>query len=295
MLTLLGVLLAVVLYFVAQKFKVYEDPRIDQVSEALPAANCGGCGFAGCRNFAEACVNAQDLSNLFCPVGGNDCMTAVANVLGLKASAKAPEVAVIRCAGEPKHRQQINLYDGAANCKIASALYGGQTDCQYGCLGLGDCVTVCKFDAIIINQQTGLPEVIDEKCTSCGACVKACPKNIIELRKKYPKDRKIFVACMNHDKGGIAKKACAVACTACTKCQKSCPHDAIVIENFLAYIDPVKCKLCRKCVTECGTNSIHEINFPERKIKEELPPKKEVITNEDIKVTEKIEIKDIKE
>jgi ferredoxin len=120
-----------------------------------------------------------------------------------------------------------------------------------------------------MNPETGLPEVIDDKCTACGACVKACPRDIIELRKKNPKDRKIFVSCINEEKGGVARKNCKVACIGCGKCVKVCPFDAITMENNLAYIDPVKCRLCRKCVPECPTNAIHEINFPPRRAKTE--------------------------
>ena len=120
-----------------------------------------------------------------------------------------------------------------------------------------------------MSPHTGLPEVVDEKCTACGACVTACPKDIIELRKKNKRDRKIFVSCINEEKGGIAKKSCQVACIGCSKCQKVCPHEAISIENFLAYIDPVKCRLCRKCAPVCPTDSILEINFPPRKVQPE--------------------------
>lgn len=264
-LSVIGSLAGVILFLIAQKFKVYEDPRIDDVEGILPGANCGGCGFPGCRGFADACVKAESLDLMFCPVGGNDGMTKVAEALGRVAAVKDPTVAVVRCSGSPDHRLRTNRYDSALTCEIASGLYSGDTACSFGCLGLGDCTVVCTFDAIHMNPVTLLPEVDDEKCTSCGACVKACPKMIIELRKKNKKDRKIYVSCVNKDKGATAKKACSVACIGCKACQKACEYDAITIENFLAYIDPVKCKLCRKCVEVCPTNSILEINFPPRK------------------------------
>lgn len=269
MLSVLGALLAVVLYFVAQKFKVYEDPRIDEVEKVLPGANCGGCGFAGCRALAEAFVKADDLATLYCPVGGAAAMTAVAKVLGKEAQVKDPMIAVVRCNGTCANRPRTTTYEGATSCAVVSTLYGGETGCTFGCLGNGDCVTACTFDAIHMNPETGLPEVDEEKCTACGACVKACPKTLIELRKKGPKGKRIFVSCMNKDKGGIAKKACSAACIGCSKCFKTCPHEAITMGNNLAYIDFNKCKLCRKCVEVCPTNAIHEVHFPPRVKKEE--------------------------
>jgi len=265
-LSIIGTLSAIILYFVAQKFKVYEDPRIDDIESALPGANCGGCGYAGCRAFADACVSKCELSDLFCPVGGNDTMGSVADILGIEAVKKDPKVAVLRCNGTCEFRPKTNIFDGAVSCAIAASLYSGDTGCQYGCLGCGDCVVACDFDAIHMNPVTGLPEVVDEKCVACGACVKACPKTLIELRKKAPKDRKIYVACRNQDKGGIARKSCSVACIGCSKCEKECKYDAITIANNLAFIDADKCKLCRKCVSVCPTNSIIELNFPPRKI-----------------------------
>jgi len=261
----IGAAASIILYLVAQKFKVFEDPRIDEVEEALPAANCGGCGFAGCRNFAETLVKRDTWDGLFCPVGGNDTMAKVAGLLGKEAIEQAPRVAVIRCNGTPEFRPRTNEYDGAPTCAIAHSLYTGEAGCPYGCLGEGDCVVVCDFDAIHMNPVTGLPEVDDEKCTACGACVTACPRNIIELRKKNKKDRKIFVSCINEEKGAVAKKNCNVACIGCTKCFKVCPYEAITMNNNLAFIDSDKCKLCRKCVVECPTDSILEINFPPRK------------------------------
>lgn len=289
----IGILAALILYIIAQKFKVYEDPRIDDVEGVLPGANCGGCGYPGCRGFAEACVKADNLDDLYCPVGGNECSVDIANILGKEAAEKAPLVAVVRCNGTPQNSVKVNKYDGAANCTIASALYTGETACQYGCLGYGECVEACTFDAMYMDQETGLPVINDEKCTACGACVTTCPRNIIELRKKAKKDRKIFVSCVNQDKGAQAKKACSVACIGCSKCKKVCKFDAITIENFLAYIDSQKCTLCRKCVEECPTNAIWEVNFPIRKAKKELPKKEDKIKKEDLKTEDKITEKKI--
>ncbi len=268
-LSAIGTSAAVILYFVAQKFKVYEDPRIDEVEENLPAANCGGCGYAGCRAFAEACVKADNLDDLNCPVGGNPTMNKVAEILGLGAVNKEARVAFIRCNGTCDHRPKTNQYDGATTCAIGASLYSGETDCQWGCLGYGDCFDACDFDAIELRSDLGVPKIIDDKCVACGACVEACPKDLIELRKKNPKDRKVVVACRNQDKGGVARKACAVACIGCGKCEKECKFDAITIENNLAFIDSDKCKLCRKCVPVCPTNSIIEENFPPRKVQVE--------------------------
>ena len=263
----IGAIGAIILYLASKKFEVYEDPRIAQVQEILPAANCGGCGYPGCSGFATACVNSDSLDGLFCPVGGSEVMGKVAGILGKEASSADATVAVVRCNGTCEARPKINQYDGVKSCAVASSLYGGETGCSFGCHGYGDCVTVCNFDAIFINPVTGIAEVIEDNCTSCGACVKACPKNLIELRKKGPKSRRIFVSCMNKDKGVIAKKACTNACIGCSLCFKECAFDAIKIENNLAYIDHNKCRLCRKCVDVCPTNAIHELNFPPKKEK----------------------------
>jgi electron transport complex protein RnfB len=269
-LSLLALISAVILYFVAQKFKVSEDPRIDEIQAILPAANCGGCGFAGCRNFAEALVSADTLDNLNCPVGGTVVMNAAGTILGKTAPVVDPLIAVLLCNGTNEFRSRTSKYDGASDCRIAHNLYIGETDCSYGCLENGDCARACTFDAITMNSETGLPVILDNKCVACGACVRACPRNLIELRKKAKKERKLYVACSSCEKGGIARKACKVACIACSKCVQVCESGAVTIENYLAYIDAKKCTFCRKCVTECPTGSILEFNFPPRKIKAEL-------------------------
>jgi electron transport complex protein RnfB len=267
---LLALISAVILYFVAQKFKVIEDPRIDEIQAILPAANCGGCGFAGCRNFAEALVKTETFEGLNCPVGGAAVMEPAAKMLGKEAQAVDPLVAVLLCNGAPEFRPRTSIYDGAPDCRITNSLYAGETNCSYGCLGNGDCVRACAFDAMFMDPVTELPIIMDDKCVSCKACVKACPRNIIELRKKAKKERKIYVACSNCDKGGPAGRACKVACIACSKCQQVCEFDAITIENNLAYIDANKCTFCRKCAAVCPTNSIIELNFAPRKQKAEL-------------------------
>lgn len=261
----IGAIGAVILYFVARKFKVYEDPRIAEVEEVLPAANCGGCGYPGCKGFADACVKAESLDGMLCPVGGSAVMSQVAALLGKEVKTAAPMIAVVRCNGTCENRAKTNTYNGATSCAIESSLYGGDTGCSYGCLGNGDCVRVCPFDAIHMNPDTQLPEVDEAKCTACGACVKACPKMIIELRKQGPKSRRIFVSCINKDKGAVARKACKTACIACSKCEKACPFEAITITSNLAYIDDNKCRLCRKCVEVCPTSAIQELNFPPKK------------------------------
>lgn len=261
-LCVLGVLCALILYFVAQKFKVYEDPRIDDVEKMVPGANCGGCGYAGCRTFASTAVGVDDMSGLFCPVGGAETMKRIADFLGKAAPEREPMVAVLRCNGSQANRPRNSVYDGASSCAVEAALYAGETGCAFGCLGKGDCVTVCNFDALHMDPETGLPVVDQEKCTACGACVKKCPKMLFELRKKGPHDRRVYVACMNRDKGGVARKSCTAACIGCGKCVKACPFDAITLVNNLAYIDFNKCRLCRKCVPECPTGAIHDVNFP---------------------------------
>ncbi|MDH3321668.1 MAG: Fe-S cluster domain-containing protein [Flavobacteriaceae bacterium] len=273
----LGIVTALVLYTVSKKFFVFEDPLIADVEEILPAANCAGCGSPGCKAFAETLVASEDISDLFCPVGGNDVMKQIAEILGKEVAEKDPTVAVVRCQGGCDVRPKTSEYQGPESCVITALIYSGETDCQYGCLGDGDCVNVCKFDAMHMDEKTSLPVINTDKCTSCGACVEACPRAIIEMRPRNKRDLKIFIGCLNEDKGGIAKKACEVACIGCSKCEEICPKDAVIMDNSLAYIDPELCTLCRKCVPVCPTHSIIETNFPPKKIKQPKKVKEEKV------------------
>jgi len=270
----IGLIAAIVLFVCSKRFAVYEDPRIAQVNELLPGANCGGCGFAGCGGMADALVKGADtgsIEGLNCPVGGADVMGKVADLLGMAIANGEPKVAVVRCNGTCTMRPRVNEYAGLRTCAAMNACGAGETNCGFGCLGCGDCVAACQFDAIRMNPETGLPEVDEDKCTACGACVKACPRNIIELRKKGPKNRRVFVSCVNKDKGAVAMKACKAACIGCGKCVKECKFEAITVENNVSYIDPEKCRLCKKCVEACPTKAIHAVNFPAPKPKPEAP------------------------
>lgn len=269
---LIGLISAVVLYACSKKFAVEEDPRKDEVAALLPQANCGGCGFAGCSGLADALVKGADagsLDGLFCPVGGKDVMDKVADLLGMAIANTEPMVAVVRCQGTCENRPRTTVYSGLRTCRAMHTCGAGETACGYGCLGCGDCVEACLFDAIVINPETLIAEVDQDKCTACGACTKACPRGIIELRKKGPKNRRVYVSCVNRDKGPAAMKACKTACIGCGKCQKECPFGAITVENNLSYIDNGRCRLCRKCVGVCPTHAIVAVNFPVRKVQPE--------------------------
>ena len=261
----IAIVSAIILYIVAKKFAVYEDPLIDQIAEILPGANCGGCGYAGCKAFAENCVKIGKLERDYCPVGGTDVMKRVAALLGVEAQVSEPKVAVLLCNGSSACRPKLTTYTGVKKCSIAHTTYAGETGCKFGCIGFGDCQVACAFDALHIDPTTGLPVIDEDKCTACGACAKACPKLLLQLRKKGPKGRKVYVACKSQDKGAVAKKACQSACIGCSKCVKECPFEAITVQNNVAYIDDSKCRLCRKCVAVCPTGAIHAVNFPVKK------------------------------
>lgn len=226
---------ALILYFVSKKFAVQRDETVIAIADVLPQANCGGCGKAGCAAFASSCAKADEaeFANLYCPVGGRKVMEKIAEIKGFTAAEKAPTIAVLRCQGSCQNAPAKIAYDAVSSCRIANRISSGQSGCPDGCLHLGDCIKVCKFGALFFDNDTGLPVVDASKCVSCGACVKACPRGLFEIRP-IQNNSLVYVACRNRQKGAVARKNCSKACIGCMKCSKIC--DLIKVENNLSYI-----------------------------------------------------------
>jgi len=228
-LTILGFVLGLIIVLADKNFYIPEDTRVKQIIGFLPSANCGACGFAGCAAFADALVKGKAKPNACIP-GGADIASKISDFLGVDAVAGIAQTAKVHCKGGNKEAKERAIYDGITDCYAAVLVANGSKECEYGCLGLGSCVVVCPFDALVINEN-GIAFVLEDKCVGCGACIAACPRKIIELS---PEKQKIFVACNNHDKGAKVKKYCSVGCTACTLCVKaaSVPNSIEMINNL---------------------------------------------------------------
>lgn len=252
----IGAVGAVALNTVAKKFHVEEDARIAQIEEVLPGANCGACGYKGCHDFAVSCHKAGNLTGFLCPGAGAAGMKKIGAILGVDASAAVAKVAVVRCAGTPQTKTLLEAkYVGPQVCSIMN-MSAGDYVCATSCLGCGDCVEACNFDAISIPAGSSTPIVNADRCTGCGMCAVACPRRVIDIRPKGENLVRVWVACGNCQKGGIARKECTVACIGCGLCAKNCPVQAITVSNNLASIDPAVCIACGKCVAVCPTHAI---------------------------------------
>lgn len=255
---LIGLVLAVILTVAAKIFFVPVDETVARLRAELPGANCGACGFAGCDDYANALGADHTMSTAMCPVGGADVAAKLAEVLGVEAETAEPKVAAVLCNGNCDACGQIYEWDTIKTCKAAKMFYDGMNACHYGCIGLGDCASVCQYNAIQVCN--GVAVVDRESCVACGMCAKACPHGIIEL---LPKKNLVTVQCSSKAKGAATRKVCTNGCIGCMKCQKVCKFEAITVENNLAKIDPEKCKNCGLCAKECPTGAI--INMRVRK------------------------------
>ena len=242
----LGCLFGGGLAMASKVFAVEKDPRVEEIQNTLPGANCGGCGFAGCAACAAAIASGAAPVNA-CPVCSGEQTSAIAAIMGVEVTAAARQVAFVKCAGGNRAGRKYE-YVGIDDCVGAIKIAGnGPLECAYGCLGFGNCVRACAFDAIHIND-IGVAEVDREKCTHCGKCLAACPRNLI-VSIPYAAD--IMVSCASKDKGAAARNNCSVSCIACRLCEKNCPHDAIHVVDNVAVIDYDKCTSCGTCVTKC--------------------------------------------
>ena len=215
----------------ARFLAVKEDPRVAEVDEILPGANCGGCGYAGCAAYAEAVVLEDAPINL-CAPGGAEILDKLADATGQTAQMAEHQVAVVLCGGEVENAPRKFDYNGVADCRAAHETGGGDKVCTYGCLGYASCSRACPVGAIeIVN---GIAKVHPDLCISCQVCVRTCPRNLIKM---VPYARKIHVMCSSKDKGPVVKKACKVGCIGCTICTKLAEDDAIKMEGFLAVVD----------------------------------------------------------
>ena len=246
----LTLLLAMMLIIANKKLYVYEDPKIEKVEDMLPHANCGACGYPGCRPFAEALVQGESLPGK-CTVSSDEGRKAIATLLGVDVGAEEKQVARLACAGGTNVAINRANYIGFESCQAATLVSGGGKGCFWGCLGHGDCEMACDFDAITMNEH-GLPIVDINKCTACGDCVEVCPKDLFSLQ---PIGHKLWVACKNLEKGEAVLEDCDVGCTACGKCAMDA-GDLIVMEYNLPVINYAKNHKTQKPIQRCPTGAI---------------------------------------
>jgi electron transport complex protein RnfB len=250
----LGIVFGVSLAVIAARYVVKTDPKVEKVRDVLPGANCGACGFAGCMGYAEAVVGNPDVAANLCAPGKSAVAEKVAEITGKKAEKVDPKIARVFCQGGLSLSQRKFIYTGVQDCTAAVLAAGGNKSCEYGCLGYATCMRACPFDAITMSTDN-LPIISKEKCTACGNCVAACPKQVIELAME---SKAVVISCHSRDKGADTKKKCQVGCIACGICVRTCPVDAIKIDNNLARIDHAKCIVCGLCVKKCPTSAIRD-------------------------------------
>lgn len=247
----LTILLAIILVIANKKLFVVEDPRIDIVDEMLPHANCGACGFPGCRPFAESLVNNQSLPGK-CTVSTEADRAAIADFLGVDAGAQEKQVARLACAGGVNVARMNVKYVGMKSCRGAALVSGGGKSCSWGCLGLADCADVCDFNAITMNEFS-LPVVDEEKCTACNDCIEICPKDLFSL---HPISHRLWVNCKNLKEGDEVMEECQVACTACARCAKDAPGGLVVMKDNLPVINYRKNHVTKTPIQRCPTGAI---------------------------------------
>jgi electron transport complex protein RnfB len=253
-----GLVLGIILAVFSQLMAVPVDQRQADIRELLPGANCGACGYTTCDGYSKVLADGSEEQINLCKPGGQQVIEDLASYMGVDASSMAQTTAMVMCQGNRDNMKKRADYKGETSCHMASLVDGGDASCGYGCLGYGDCVKVCQYDAIhVIN---GLAVVDPDKCTSCTMCVKECPKQIIKL---VPMDKPAsFVLCQNEDQALVANKVCETACISCKRCVKACPEECISIEHNRAVIDYSRCTNCGECHKVCPKDCIYSLYPP---------------------------------
>lgn len=253
----IGLVLGLGLAVASIVMAVPKDEKAEKIRECLPGANCGACGFSGCDGYASALSKGETDNTALCSPGGNAVSAQVAEILGVQAGEVMPEAAVVLCKGHNGNAVNKYQYRGVDSCRMAAQLFGGPKECVYGCVGLGDCVKACPYEAIHICD--GVARINPVQCRACKMCVNTCPKNLIEMMPLYRVTAAVL--CKNHDKGAVTRKACLAGCIGCMKCVKACEYGAVTVTNFAAHVDYEKCVGCGKCHEACPVNAIDLVDM----------------------------------
>ena len=252
----IGIICAVILILASKYMNVESNEKEHEIREALPGANCGACGYAGCDGYAAALAEGKiDKTNL-CVPGADAVSRRIAEITGLEAGDVVEKVATVKCLGDCNMTSDKTKYQGIQTCAAAKMLYGGKGACTYGCLGFGDCAKVCPNSAICIEND--IAHINTKVCTGCGLCTKTCPQHIITLMDDVDK---VLVTCSSNEKGAAVRNKCQHGCIGCKKCEKNCPAGAITVVNNLAVIDYDKCINCGECAKNCPVDCIMVSDF----------------------------------
>jgi len=250
---IIGAIIGILLTAASKVFFVKTDETVSRITEALPGANCGGCGFSGCEGYARAVAAGEAPPNL-CNPGGSEAAARIGEILGIEVNSEGPKVAFVRCNGNCDATQDKFAYIGTKSCAAVEQFYNGKGKCRSRCHGMGDCAAVCDNGCISI--QNGVAVVDTADCTGCGKCVRICPNKLIVLVKN---SQRTMVRCYSADTGKDTRQICKNGCIACGMCVKKCPEQAIVIDNNHAEINPCKCTGCGICIEACPVKCIADL------------------------------------
>lgn len=252
---IIGLLAGIILTIASKLMAVEVDEAVLKVQEVLPGVNCGACGFSGCEEYARNIVNDKTVKTNLCTPGGSEVARLISEILGIEFEVAVGKHAIVKCSGTPMHTNYVMEYEGLQSCAANKLFYRGHGACHNACLGYGDCVNVCEFDALKIVDN--IAKIDKEKCVGCGMCVAKCPNHVIKI---IPDTQKLYVKCSSTDPGGYTRKVCTAGCIACKKCEKVCEYDAIEVRNNYARFDLEKCIGCGECFKVCPVGVIHYVN-----------------------------------